>query len=118
MGIAQVFVEDVVSIVIFVLVVAGIMKVFQMAGDLRETKEILKDMRRSQQVASPLMSLAPASVAPPSPSLPSLQSALADPAPALRPQLTPEDLVRAVHAQKFSDDEFPALEPVILPPQS
>jgi len=117
-GIAQVFLGDVLSIVLFVLVVAAIMKVFQMAGDLRESKEILKDMRRAQQAASPLVTMVPAPLAQPETSLPSLQSALVDSAPpAPRPQITPEELVRAVHAQKFSDDEFPALDPVVLPPQ-
>jgi hypothetical protein len=92
----QSFVGDVASLVVFVLLIAGTMKVFQMSTDMREIKDILKDIKRNtQQVAM----AAPAA------------------APAMGNQVTAEELVRAVNAQNFSGDEFPVLEPVVIPPQ-
>jgi hypothetical protein len=95
--IAQSFLGDIASLVMFALLIAGTMKVFQMASDMREIKDVLSDIRRNtQRVSAPAASQAAGPASP----------------------MTPEELVRAVHAQKFSDDEFPVLDRVVLPPQS
>ena len=63
------------------------LKIFQIATDIREAKELLKDIRRNTDAGlAPRQQPVPALSAPPS---------------------TAEELVRAVHAQKFGDDEFP-----------
>jgi len=101
LGIAQAFIGDIVSIVLFVVLVAGIMKVFQMAGDLREMKDILRDIKRNtSQVGTPLA------------------AAGATAAPVAPGTLTPEELVRAVHAQKFTDDDDLSVLETIPPPRS
>jgi hypothetical protein len=74
------------TLVMFALVVAAVMKVFQLAADVRDLKDVLKDIRRNMQ--GPL-------------GLPAAPALGASGAP------TPEELVRAVHAQTFGDD-FPA----------
>jgi len=73
------------SLVMFALVVAGVMKLFQIASDVREMKDALLEIRRNtkDQVRLPATPGLSASGAP-----------------------TPEELVRAVHAQTFGDD-FP-----------
>jgi hypothetical protein len=77
------------SLVMFFLVVAGVMKLFQLATDVRDMKEVLQDIRRNtQQVVPPAAVPAAAFTGSPS-GIP-----------------TPEELVRAVHAQSFGDD-FP-----------
>lgn len=104
MGIAQAFIGDIVSLIMFALVVAGVMKVFQIAGDLREMKDFLRDLKRNAaQVPAPLAAAAPA-------------ASPVEGTVSLRPTMTPEELVRAVHAQRFTDDDFPMLE-TIPPPQ-
>ncbi len=37
------------TLVMFFLVIAGVMKVFQVASDVRELKEVLQDIRRNTQ---------------------------------------------------------------------
>lgn len=72
------------TLVMFALVVAGVMKLFQLASDVRDMKDVLQDIRRNtQQHAAPSLGAPAASGVP-----------------------TPEELVRAVHAQSFGDD-FP-----------
>lgn len=93
----QVLFGDAINIVLFVLVVAGVMKIFQMAGDVRELKETLVEIKRSSQDIPLPIAARQASVPPP---------------------MTPEELVRSVHSQRFSDDEYSALEPTVMPPQS
>jgi hypothetical protein len=112
-GAAQAFLGDVVSILFFVMLAAGMMKVFQMAGDVREMKDVLKDIKRNTgQVPAPVSAGAPmASAVPALPSAP-----MSTPAPPT-PTMTPEELVRAVHAQKFTDDDFDVMEPVFPPRQ-
>jgi hypothetical protein len=73
------------TLVMFGLVVASVMKLFQLASDVRELKGVLLDIRRNTQ--GPV-------------GLP------AAPALGLSGVPTPEELVRAVHAQSFGDD-FP-----------
>jgi hypothetical protein len=103
-GFLAAFIGQIISLVIFGLMVAGVMKVFQMAGDMREMKELLRDIKRNTSLGPATSSVTtPAPVAQPA-------------AGGFSPQMTPEELVRAVHAQKFSDDDFPALEPTVLPP--
>lgn len=120
------------SLVALALVVAAVMKVFQLASDIRELKDVLKDIRRNTQgLAHPSVDH------PPVPSqlqalgqLPALDHVQAvhpetmlsqappdlgiTQDPPLYPGLptvgripTAEELVRAVHAQHFGDDEFP-----------
>ncbi len=73
------------TLVMFALVVAGVMKVFQIAADVRDLKDVIKDIRRNTQ--SPV-------------------GLTAAPALGVSGVPTPEELVRAVHAQTFGDD-FP-----------
>jgi len=73
------------TFVMFALVVAGVMKLFQLATDVREIKGVLTDIRRNTQDSA---------------RLPSVAALGASGVP------TPEELVRAVHAQTFGDD-FP-----------
>ena len=103
------------SLVVFILLVAAIMKVFQIAGDLREMKGMVADIRRNAPLSSPAAVHAPlaqpsamsdltplaARLAPPPP--PQSLSGAPDPS---RP-MTAEELVRAVHSQDFSGDKFP-----------
>jgi hypothetical protein len=103
-GIAQAFIGDIVSIILFALVATGIMKVFQIATDVREMKDALMDIKRNTQDAVALP-VARQHAAPPTAS--ELQ----------RPAMTPEELVRAVHSRAYRDDEFSSLEPT-APPQS
>jgi hypothetical protein len=103
-GLAQAFIGDIVSIILFVLVATGIMKVFQIATDVREMKDALLDIKRNTQDAVALP-VAARQAAPP---------------PGLEPQrapMTPEELVRAVHSRAYRDDDYSALEPT-APPRS
>jgi hypothetical protein len=74
------FLGEVFSIIGFLVILAGVYKIFQMSTDLRETKELLRDIKRNTQDF-----------------------------PAHRPAgdasgpISPEDLVRAVHAQSFDE---------------
>jgi hypothetical protein len=79
------------TLLMFAMVGAGVMKLFQLATDVREMKEALQDIRRNTQDSMP----------------PSAVSRMLTPA-TLKPGVpTPEELVRAVHAQSFADDEYP-----------
>ena len=74
------FISSVTSMILFGCLAAGLFKLFQIAGDLRELKDVLQDIKRNTQdlgLAHP----------PSSPSEP----------------LSPEALVRAVHAQSDID---------------
>jgi hypothetical protein len=97
LGIAQAFFGDILSIVLFALLAAGIMKIFQVASDVREMKDAVLDIKRNtQDIPLPV---------------PARQAA-----PQSGP-ISPEELVRSVNASSYKDDEFPALEPT-GPPQS
>lgn len=85
----QFFIGGMANIMVLFLVVAAVWKVFQMSTDVRELKGILSDIKRNTESYSP---------------------------PAARSTLTPEELVRQVHAQTF-DDDTPALDPTVMPPQ-
>lgn len=82
------FLGAVTTLAMFALIVAAVMKLFQLASDVREMKDSLQDIRR-KTLDSARPFAAPAAV---------------PGAPAAIP--TPEELVRAVHAQSFGDD-FP-----------
>jgi hypothetical protein len=88
---------DMIMIVLFILVAAAVMKVFQMASDMRDVKNALLDIKRNTNDV--FVPRAPQQAAP-------------APGP-----ISPEELVRAVHARSYKEDEFPALEPS-SPPQS
>jgi hypothetical protein len=81
------------TLILFLCVAAGLMKLFQIAGDLRELKDVLQDIKRNTQ-----------------------DLGLARPASAPSEPLSPEALVRAVHAQ--SDLDSLTLDSTVLPPQS
>jgi len=86
MGVISEFVGVLISYLMFGLVVAGVIKIFQLASDVRELKGVLVDIRRNTQ--EPIrLPVAPAALG-------------VSGAP------TAEELVRAVHAQTFGDD-FP-----------
>ncbi len=111
MGTIQDLLSFATTLVVLALIAAGVMKLFQIATDMQEIKEVLKDIRRGggllSQAAVP--GIPAAQPEPVSPSLASLASAMpAAPAslPTNRPP-TPEELVRAVHAQDFRGDDFP-----------
>jgi hypothetical protein len=74
------------TLAMIALVVAAVMKLFQLASDVRDLKGVLQDIRRNMQGTA---SLHPAT-----------------PALGVSGVPTPEELVRAVHAQNF-DDDFP-----------
>jgi hypothetical protein len=80
------------TLVLFLCLAAGLMKVFQIASDLREMKDVLQDIKRNTQDVA----MHPV-------------SAPTDP-------LSPEALVRAVHAR--SDLDALTLESAPVPPQS
>jgi hypothetical protein len=42
------------TLVVYGLIVASVYKVFQMSSDLTEVKELLKDIRRNTEVATPV----------------------------------------------------------------
>ena len=105
------------ALVVLGLIVAGVMKLFQIANDMHELKEVVKDMRRISQglgssVAAPATAAAPG-IAALSAALPAapLQTESVTPANLPNrfsgPPPTPEELVRAVHAQDFRGDDFP-----------
>ncbi len=71
------FMGAVTTLVMFALVVGCAMKLFQLASDVRELKDVLQDIRRNTAPARPLS---------------------AKPALGASGVLTPEELVRAVHA--------------------
>jgi len=73
------------TLAMIALIVVGVMKLFQLASDVRDLKGVLQDIRRNMQGSA---------------SLP------ATPALGVSGVPTPEELVRAVHAQNF-DDDFP-----------
>jgi hypothetical protein len=113
MGTIQDLLSFATTLLVLGLIIGGVMKLFQIATDMQEMKEILKDIRRGGGLPSPAATLPPplpaAQPGPVSPGLASLASAMpADPAslPANRPP-TPEELVRAVHSQDFRGDDFP-----------
>jgi hypothetical protein len=87
------FLGEAFSVLAFLIIASGVYKLFQISGDLRETKELLRDLKRNM---------------------------LPLPAPhethSTSGQMTPEQLVRAVHAGTY-DDSIP-LEPTVLPPQN
>jgi hypothetical protein len=88
------------TLVVLGVIVAGVMKIFQMASDMQELKEIAKDIRRNTQNASSPIPAASSAYAPPGYAPPDY----APPAPGVP---TAEELVRAVHAQDFRGDKFP-----------
>jgi hypothetical protein len=76
------------TLVMFGLIIAAVVKLFQLASDVHELKDVLQDIRRNTQESvrpfAAVSAVAGVTGAPP----------------------TPEELVRAVHAQSFGDD-FP-----------
>jgi len=83
---------NVINIVIFALMVAGVMKIFQVATTLNEIKDVLKDVRRENQI-----------IAPPVASSPSAMHAAA--------MQDPDALIRALSA------EPEALTPTVVDPR-
>jgi hypothetical protein len=75
------FLGEVFSIIGFLVILAGVYKVFQMSTDLRETKELLRDIKRNTQQVFPAHPPAGDAAGP----------------------ISPEELVRAVHAQSFDE---------------
>jgi hypothetical protein len=76
------------TLAMFGLIVAAVMKLFQLASDVRELKGVLQDIRRNTQESGRQFAAG----------TPGLTTNGGVP--------TPEELVRAVHAQSFGDD-FP-----------
>jgi len=107
------------TIVILCVVVACAAKLFQMATDIRESKELLRDIRNytvrsiSPQVASSPMLVAqmPMTEMATPPSIPAPQPAPSMEMPSVfSPSGTPptaEELVRMIHAQSFKGEDFP-----------
>ena len=91
----QEFLSGIANLVMFFLVIAAVWKLFQMGTDLHEIRTSLDQIKRNTHEHEP-----PAPVAATSADTP----------------LTPEELVRRVHAQDFSDDT-PVLDPTVLPPR-
>jgi hypothetical protein len=98
------------TLLVLGVIVAGVMKVFQMASDIQELKEILKDHLRRNMPGVP--NLAPSAHLDPVPASPvPLGVALREGVPpevAPRPNApTAEELVRAIHQQDFRGENFP-----------
>lgn len=74
------FLGEVFSIIGFLVILAGVYKVFQMSTDLRETKELLRDIKRNTQDVPARLPAGDASG-----------------------PISAEDLVRAVHSQSFDE---------------
>jgi len=87
------FLGEVFSILAFMMIAAGVYKLFQVSSDLRDIKGLLGEIKRNTY------SLAPATQ---------------DAGPSGK--MTPEELVRAVHAGSY-DDSVP-LEPTVVPPKA
>jgi hypothetical protein len=103
-GIAQAFFGEIISIVMFLLLGAGVMKVFQMASDIRDMKDAVMDIKR-YAVDAPTIAAREV-------------TRTASPAVGTdRPLMSPEELVRAVHSGSYKDTEFSTLNPT-TPPQS
>jgi hypothetical protein len=81
------------TLVLFFCVIAGVIKLFQISTDVRELKDVLLDIKRNTQDLS-----------------------VARPASAPSGPLSPEALVRAIHAQ--SDLDSLTRDQPVLPPQS
>jgi hypothetical protein len=101
------------TLVVLGVIVAGVMKVFQIASDMQEIKEALKDLRRSTQGIPqlPLLGTSPGlpPLGQPAAGLASLAGALpgGNPAGTFANPPTAEELVRAIHAQDFRGENFP-----------
>lgn len=89
------FLADVTGVLIFALVAAAVMKIFQIATDIREIKGALQEMKRTAQALA---------------SAPLTSRAMGAPASSL----SPEELVRVVNAQSY--ESAVAMEPVVIPP--
>jgi len=92
------FLGSAMNIAVLACIVAGVIKLFQMSADLRELKDVLHDIKRNTQAMSPVL------------------PAVAPAAPPVTPPggpMSPEALVRAVHAQSYE-----SLEAEVFPPQS
>ena len=90
----QEFLGGIANLVMFFLVIAAVWKLFQMGGDLHEIKDALQDIKRNtQEFPGPIAASGGSSA-----------------------ELTPEELVRRVNQQTFSDDT-PVLDPTVLPPK-
>jgi hypothetical protein len=85
--------SSVTSLILFFSVLAGVMKLFQISTDLRELKDVLQDIKRNTQ-----------------------DRGVAQPASAPSDPISPEALVRAVHAQ--SDMDSLTLDQPVLPPRT
>ena len=68
------------TVFMFSLLALGVMKIFQIASDLRDLKDVLQDIRRNTQDLR----------------TPPVTSAAGGP-------LSPQELVRAVHAQSYEE---------------
>jgi hypothetical protein len=79
------------TIILFVCVAAGLMKVFQIASDVKELKEGMQELKRNTHALDYLGPMPPAPAGP----------------------LSPEALVRAVHAQSYD-----SVDANLYPPQS
>ena len=80
MSIASYLMSMATTFFILALVMAGVIKTFQVATDVKEIKEALKDLKRDSQ----------------------LRQSYADFA-AMQPARSPEELVRAVNAESYGD---------------
>ena len=113
------------TIVVLCVVVACAAKLFQMATDIRESKELLRDIRRNtagsfspqtaaspmppQQFHTPQMAMPPSIPVPPPVPSPAPVSSMDTPS-VFSPSGTPptaEELVRMIHAQSFKGEDFP-----------
>jgi hypothetical protein len=93
------------TLVVLAVIIAGVMKLFQVASDMQELKEILKDIRRSMPGVA---QLAPVPASPASLGIALREGGQPHPDAAPRPNApTAEELVRAIHQQDFRGENFP-----------
>lgn len=81
----------------FTLIIAAVLKMYQIGGDLRDIKQMMaqNQLAKNGTHADPIPARMPAAVT---------GSA---PGEASGATISPEELVRAVHAQSFKGEDFP-----------
>jgi hypothetical protein len=88
LGPVQAVINGLISIVIYAIILAGVVKLFQIASDMSEIKDLLQDIKRNTQDGSPSK---------------------------FSPARSPENLLRAVAAESYPQEA--SIEPAVGDPQ-
>lgn len=108
------------SLMAFALIGAGVMKAFQISTDLKEAKDILRDIRRNMAVAPAMSAPAAPSTQSPHPLVQSVNAASRLDTETGLGDLDADAYARALHAQVAREaqtrgEEPPPLMPEIVP---